>query len=50
VEITGRNLRPLLLALQDFTVKWLRPIPERYARLESGENGVITNIRVEEPK
>jgi hypothetical protein len=47
VEIAGRNLRALLLALQDFAVKWLRAIPERYARLEGGENGVITSIRIE---
>lgn len=50
VEIAGRNLRALLLALQDFAVKWLRAIPERYARLELGENGVITSIRIEEAK
>jgi hypothetical protein len=50
VEIAGRNLRALLLALQDFAVKWLRPIPERYARLETSENGVITSIRIEEAK
>ncbi len=50
VEIVGRNLRALLLALQDFAVKWLRAIPERYARLEGGENGVITSIRIEEAK
>jgi hypothetical protein len=50
VEIAGRNLRALLLALQDFAVKWLRPIPERYARLETDENGVITSIRIEEAK
>src|SRR6059058_4204007 len=31
VEIAGRNLRALLLALQDFAVKWLRSMPERYA-------------------
>jgi hypothetical protein len=50
VEIAGRNLWALLLALQDFAVKWLRPIPERYARLETGENGIITSIRIEEAK
>ena len=50
VEIAGRNLRALLLAIQDFAVKWLRAIPERYARLEPGENGIITSIRIEEAK
>ena len=48
VEITGRNLRPLLLAVQDFAVKWLRAIPQRYEQLAAGEDGVITNIKVEE--
>jgi hypothetical protein len=50
VEIAGRNLRALLLALQDFAVKWMRPMPERYHRLESGENGVISSITIEEAK
>jgi hypothetical protein len=48
VEIRGRNLRPLLLALQDFAVKWLRAIPERYHRLVADKGGVITSIRIEE--
>jgi hypothetical protein len=50
VEIVGRNLRHLLLALQDFAVKWMRPIPERYQSLGSGDDGVISSIRVEEAK
>lgn len=48
VELRGRNLRPLLLALQDFAVKWIRTVPERYQELELGENGVITEIRIED--
>lgn len=48
VEIRGRNLRPLLLALQDFAVKWLRAIPERYHRLGGDKSGAITSIRIEE--
>ena len=50
VEITGRNLRALLLAVQDFAVKWLRPVPQRYEALGNGEDGVITRIRIEEAK
>jgi hypothetical protein len=50
VQIAGRNLRALMLALQDFAVKWLRSMPERYHRLEPGENGVISSIRIEEAK
>jgi hypothetical protein len=48
VELQGRNLRTLLLALQDFAVKWVRPMPERYHALEPGENGVVSSIRVHE--
>jgi hypothetical protein len=49
IEIAGRNLRPLLVALQDFAVKWVRVIPERYHRLAGDKNGIITSIRIEEP-
>jgi hypothetical protein len=48
VEIEGRNLRALLLAIQDFTVKWIRAMPERYHALELGENGVVSSIRIHE--
>lgn len=50
VEITGRNLRGLLSALQDFAVKWLRAVPQRYHTLEVGDDGVISRIKVEEAK
>ena len=46
VEIEGRNLRALLLAIQDFAVKWVRVIPERYHQLEADENGVVSRIRI----
>lgn len=48
VEIKGRNLRTLVLALQDFAVKWIRAMPQRYHSLEPGENGVISSIRIHE--
>jgi hypothetical protein len=48
VEITGRNLRALLSTVQDFAVKWLRPIPQRYEALGNSDDGVITHIRIEE--
>jgi hypothetical protein len=48
VEIAGYNLRALVLALQDFAVKWIRPIPRRYESLATQEAGVITSIRIEE--
>jgi hypothetical protein len=50
VEITGRNLRALLSAVQDFAVKWLRAVPQRYEVLGTNEDGVITRIRIEEAK
>ena len=50
VALQGRNLRTLLLALQDFAVKWLRTMPERYEGLETGDSGVITGIKVEETR
>jgi hypothetical protein len=48
VELQGQNLRTLLLALQDFAVKWVRAMPERYQGLEAGDNGVITGIQIAE--
>jgi hypothetical protein len=50
VEIAGHNLRSLFMALQDFAVKWVRPMPERYHQLEAGENGVVSGIRIQEAK
>jgi hypothetical protein len=47
VELRGRNLRTLLLALQDFAVKWIRAMPQRYRDLETGDAGVISEIRIE---
>ena len=49
VEIIGRNLRALFLALQDFAVKWVRAMPQRYQQLEAAENGVVSCIHIHEP-
>jgi hypothetical protein len=40
----------LLVALQDFAVKWLRTMPERYQGLDAADNGVITAIQIDEVK
>jgi hypothetical protein len=48
VEIKGNNLRALLLALQDFAVKWVRVMPERYQQLHPAENTVVSSIRIRE--
>jgi hypothetical protein len=50
VEIAGHNLRPLFLALQDFAVKWVRSMPERYHTLDAAADGLITEIRIEDAK
>lgn len=50
VELRGRNLRALLLALQDFAVKWIRVMPPRYQGLETGDACLITESRIEETK
>lgn len=50
IEITGRNLRSLLAALQDFAVKWLRALPQRYHALGATDDGVISSVKVEEVK
>ena len=46
VELTGRNLRDLFHAVQDFAVKWIRPLPERFNALVSGDSGLVSGIRV----
>lgn len=50
VELQGRNLRTLLLALQDFAVKWLRTMPDRYEGLGTSDGSVITEIHIAEAR
>ena len=38
------------VALQDFGVKWIGGMPERYQQLEAKENGVVSSIRLQEVK
>ncbi len=40
VRIIGKNLRALGLALQDRTVEFIKPMPERYSSLASDEASV----------
>jgi hypothetical protein len=49
VRITGRNLRALGLALQERTVDFIKPLPERYSSLTSDDVSVKT-IEVEDKK
>ena len=47
IEIAGRNLRELLLALQELSVKWVRPAAERYHEL-AGESGIVSAISIKQ--
>ena len=46
VELAGHNLRDLLDALQEFAVKWVRTVPERYRLATGGDGGFVTGIRI----
>lgn len=46
LAVEGRGLRDLLLSLQDFGVKWVRPAPERYHALPANADGIITMIGI----
>ena len=48
IQIVGANLRPLELALQKFSVDWVKAIPERYELQASDDSVWITNITVNE--
>jgi hypothetical protein len=46
LDVEGRGLRELLLGLQDFAVKWVRPAPDRYHALPVSAEGIVTGIRI----
>lgn len=46
VKIEGQELRDLLLGIQDFAIKWLRPVPQRYSVIAPTMGGVIAKISV----
>jgi hypothetical protein len=46
IEITGRNLRDILVSIQEFGVKWLRTVPERYGPVITAQSGLIFQIRI----
>jgi hypothetical protein len=48
VEITGKRLRDLGLAVQKLIVEWVKPVPERYAAAVAGDAVCITSITVSE--
>jgi hypothetical protein len=46
LQASIEQLRGLLLALQDFGVKGIRAMPQRYQQLEAVENGVVSRIHI----
>ena len=46
LALEGRGLRELLLSLQDFAVKWVRPAPERYHPIAANADGIITAVGI----
>lgn len=46
VQLEGHNLRDLVLGIQDFAIKWIRSVPEKYGAVAPIREGVITSIRV----
>ena len=46
VQIAGHNLRDLLLGIQDFAIKWLRPVPVRYHDVVHLRDGAITSVKI----
>lgn len=45
VTLSGRGMEKLLMALQEFAVDWIRPVPARYRDFQNGET-VIKAIAV----
>lgn len=46
VELKGCGLRDLLLGIQEFAIKWVRPVPERYRGIASSQCGFVYSIRI----
>ena len=46
IQIEGHNLRDLVLGIQDFAIKWLRAVPEKYHSLAASRDAVIVTVLV----
>lgn len=46
VEILGKRLEPLLKALDDLSLAWVRVLPSRHAALAPADSGLVTEIVV----
>jgi hypothetical protein len=45
-QIEGHNLSDRVLGIQDFAIKWLRPVAERFHSVVPNREGVISSICV----
>ena len=50
VRITGKKLRDLGIALQHRHIEFIKPVPERYASLSPGDDGLVKSIEILEQK
>ncbi|HUJ11139.1 MAG TPA: hypothetical protein VL171_14045 [Verrucomicrobiae bacterium] len=50
IQITGKHLREVLLAIQRFAVDWVRELPSRYAPQADDDHAWITSITISEPQ
>ena len=48
IQITGKNLREVEIALQKFAVEWVRELPARYSPQAGDDHAWVTRIRVNE--
>lgn len=48
VNVAGRKLRELSIALQKLSVDWIKEIPARYAQLAERDSAFIETITVKE--
>ena len=46
VELKGCGLRELLFGVQEFAIKWVRPVPERYRGISTGQSGFVSSVRI----
>lgn len=46
IALTGQRLEKMLVALQEFAVDWIRPLPTRYRNLDKGSDPLNTAVAV----
>jgi len=48
VTLEGRHLNEIVMALQEFAVEWVAPIPARYQSLREANGATVFKVTVEE--